>query len=112
MGLVAITARRGSTTVPTMLILGWSGAALQLGAYGALAAGRLTGRSAALYILNVIGGVGVGLNSMAQKALPSAMLNAAWVAFGMVGLARLTSAQVRGRNHPLQLRWTNQRSKP
>jgi hypothetical protein len=84
--------------VQTMLVLGWGGAALQLGAYGALAAGRLTGRSPALYILNVAGGVGVGLNSMTQKAWPSALLNAAWIALAIMGLARL--------------RWTNnQRSR-
>jgi hypothetical protein len=95
-----------------MLILGWGGAALQLSGYGALAAGRLTGRSPALYILNVIGGIGVGLNSMTQRAWPSALLNAAWIAFGVVGLTRLTSDQVRRPNRLLQVRWTNHRSRP
>lgn len=98
--------------VPTMLILGCGGAALQLGAYGALAAGRLTSRGPALYILNVLGGVGVGLNSMTQRAWPSALLNAAWIACGVVALARLTSDQVRRPHRLLHVRWTNERSRP
>ena len=56
---------------------GWIGAALILGSYLLLSAGRLEGRSPAYQWLNVAGAAGFIVNSGAHGAVPSTVLNVA-----------------------------------
>jgi hypothetical protein len=69
-------------------VVGWTGAALVLVAYGLLSSGRLTGRSAAYQLMNVIGAAGFVVNSGWNGALPSAALNVVWMGIGVVALIR------------------------
>ncbi len=67
-------------------IIGWSGAALILGSYLLLSSGRLTGQSASYQAMNVIGAAGFVLNSGYNGAIPSAVLNVAWMGIGLYAL--------------------------
>lgn len=71
-------------------IVGWTGAALILGAYGLLSAGRTTGSSAIYQGMNVVGAAGFVVNSAWHGALPSAILNVIWCAIGIAVLTRIT----------------------
>lgn len=64
-------------------IVGWLGAALILGAYRLLSAGRLHGRSAVYQWMNVVGSIGFVINSGWNGAYPSAALNVVWMGIGL-----------------------------
>ena len=72
-------------------VVGWIGAALILGAYGLLSAGRLTGQSSLYQWMNVVGAAGFTVNGWWHGALPSAALNVIWMMIGGVALWRITS---------------------
>jgi hypothetical protein len=63
-------------------VAGWTGAALILGAYALLSAGKLTGRSLTYQLMNVVGAAGFVINGWWHGALPSAALNVLWLAIG------------------------------
>ena len=67
---------------------GWLGAALILLAYGLLSSGRLDGKSAVYQWMNVVGSVGVIINSGYNGAIPSVALNVVWMVIGFVALYR------------------------
>lgn len=69
-------------------IIGWVGAALVLAAYGALSAHKLTSRSAAYQWMNIIGAIALVINTLWNRALPSAALNLVWMAIGIHALWR------------------------
>ncbi len=72
-------------------IIGWAAALLILASYLLVSTGRLDGRSPTFQWMNVVGAAGFILNSGWHGALPSAVLNIAWMAIGVVtliGLAR------------------------
>lgn len=75
-------------TVSWLDVVGWLGAALLLTAYGLTAARKLAGHSARFHVLNLVGGAGLAINSAVNHAFPSAVLNAIWIAIGVVALAR------------------------
>jgi len=70
-------------------IIGWAAALIILAAYLLVSAGRLSGQSPAFQWMNVAGAAGFIVNSGYHGALPSAVLNIAWAAIGLVTLARL-----------------------
>jgi hypothetical protein len=70
-------------------IAGWIGAALILGAYALLSAGRLTGRSLAYQVMNVVGAAGFVVNGWWHGALPSTALNVLWLMIGAVASWRI-----------------------
>jgi hypothetical protein len=70
-------------------IAGWAGAALILLAYALLSAGRLTGRSLAYQLMNVVGAAGFVINGWWHGALPSAALNVLWLLIGAVASWRI-----------------------
>lgn len=72
---------------------GWLGAAALLLAYGLVSAGRLDGRSAGFQLLNLGGAAGLLVNGAHHGAWPSAVLNAVWVAVGVVALVRLARSR-------------------
>ena len=70
-------------------VAGWTGAALILGAYALLSAGKLTGRSLAYQLMNVVGAAGFVVNGWWHGALPSAALNVLWLLIGAVASWRI-----------------------
>ena len=68
---------------------GWIGAALILGAYALLSAGRLNGRSQTYQLMNVVGAAGFVVNGWWHGALPSAALNVLWLLIGAVASWRI-----------------------
>jgi hypothetical protein len=78
-----------SLTLILIEIAGWTGAALILGAYILLSLGRLRGDSAVYQWLNVIGAAGFILNSGYHGAIPSVVINIAWIGIGLMALWRI-----------------------
>lgn len=76
--------------------MGWAGAALILGAYALLTAGRLSADSAAYQGMNVAGAAGFVVNSGWNGAIPSAALNVVWAGIGLFALIRLKRRTGRG----------------
>ena len=74
-------------------IIGWAAALLILASYLLVSLGRLSGTSAIFQWMNVVGAAGFILNSGWHGALPSAVLNIAWAAIGIVTLVRLAQAR-------------------
>ncbi len=67
-------------------IIGWAAALLILASYLLVSMGRLDGRSPVFQWMNVVGAAGFVVNSGWHGALPSAVLNIAWAAIGLVTL--------------------------
>ena len=72
-------------------VAGWIGAALILGAYALLSAGKLTGRSLSYQLMNVVGAAGFVINGWWHGAIPSAALNVLWLLIGGVASWRILS---------------------
>jgi len=67
-------------------VIGWAGAALILGAYALLSAGRLRAESISYHLMNILGAAGFVVNSGWNGALPSAALNVVWIGIGVYAL--------------------------
>lgn len=74
-------------------IVGWLAAALILGAYALLTAGKLTARSPLYQWMNVLGAAGFVVNSGINGAYPSAVLNVIWMGIGAVALWSIARAR-------------------
>jgi hypothetical protein len=70
-------------------VAGWTGAALILGAYALLSAGKVTGRSLSYQAMNVVGAAGFVINGWWHGALPSAALNVLWLLIGAIASWRI-----------------------
>jgi hypothetical protein len=70
-------------------IAGWTGAALILGAYGLISAGKMQPRSALYQWMNIVGAIALMLNSGWHGAWPSVGLNIVWLGIGVAALARI-----------------------
>ena len=70
-------------------VIGWAGALLILAAYALLTAGKLTANDPAYQWLNVVGALGILLNSGWNGAVPSAALNVVWMAIGVAALWKI-----------------------
>ena len=58
--------------------IGWAGAFLILTAYVMLTRKMLTGQSKAYHLLNLVGGVGIVIESISNATYPPAALNIIW----------------------------------
>ncbi|MBV8973976.1 MAG: hypothetical protein JOY74_02555 [Sinobacteraceae bacterium] len=67
-------------------VIGWGGAALILGAYALLSAGRVKAESITYHLMNILGAAGFVVNSGWNRALPSAAMNVVWIAIGIYAL--------------------------
>ncbi|MBA3878470.1 MULTISPECIES: CBU_0592 family membrane protein [Sphingomonas] len=76
-------------------VVGWAAALLILASYLLVSTGRLDGRSPTFQWMNVVGAAGFILNSGWHGALPSAALNIAWMAIGVVTLIGLARSRAR-----------------
>jgi hypothetical protein len=70
-------------------IVGWAAAALILGSYALLSAGKIEARSQPYQWMNVAGAIGFIINSGWNGAMPSAALNVAWLGIGLYALRQL-----------------------
>lgn len=78
-------------------IVGWAGAALILGAYALLTAGRVDGQSVIYQGMNVVGALGFIANGWWHGAMPSAVLNVIWAGIGLVALWQIQARGGRAR---------------
>jgi hypothetical protein len=70
-------------------LAGWTGAALILVAYWLISAGKMPPRSALYQWMNIVGAIGLMLNSGWNGAWPSVGLNVVWLGIGVAALARI-----------------------
>ena len=70
-------------------IAGWIAAVLILTAYALLSAGKLTGKSVAYQVMNIVGAIGFVINTGYNGAIPSAVLNIIWVGIGVWALFKI-----------------------
>jgi hypothetical protein len=70
-------------------IIGWTGAALILGAYALLSAGKLRAESVSYHLMNILGAAGFVINSGWNGALPSAVMNVVWIGIGVYALYQM-----------------------
>jgi hypothetical protein len=76
-------------------IAGWIAAVLILTAYGLLSAGKLTGKSVAYQVMNIVGAIGFVINTGYNGAYPSAVLNVIWVGIGAWALTKIRASRGR-----------------
>jgi hypothetical protein len=76
-------------------VAGWIAAVLILAAYGLLSAGKLTGKSVAYQVMNIVGAIGFVINTGYNGAYPSAVLNVIWVGIGAWALAKIRASRGR-----------------
>ena len=69
-----------------VVIVGWTGAVVVLAAYALLSAAILDGRSRLYHALNIVGGVGIAINSAWNGAIPSVVVNVIWAGFAIYGI--------------------------
>jgi hypothetical protein len=69
-------------------IAGWCGAALILGSYALVSSGKLQPRSALYQWMNLVGAVGLIINSGWNSAWPSAGLNIVWLGIAVAAMRR------------------------
>ena len=69
-------------------IAGWSGTVLVLGSYALISSGKLQPRSALYQGMNVVGAIGLAVNSGWNSAWPSAGLNVVWLGIAIFAMRR------------------------
>lgn len=69
-------------------MVGWSGTALVVAAYLLLTKRALKSDSSSYQLLNLIGAIGIGFNSLVNHAYPSVGINIAWSLIAVYGLAK------------------------
>ena len=77
-------------------VIGWAAAALILGAYALLSAGRLRAESLTYQLVNILGAAGFIVNSGWNGALPSAAMNVIWMGIGVYSLRQRRRVQIKG----------------
>ncbi len=65
---------------------------LLLVAFSALSFGYLTADQISYQLLQIVGAGGLALDSFASRALPAALMNAAWIAISVTALTRILVA--------------------
>ena len=69
-------------------IAGWTGTVLVLGSYALISSGKLQPRSALYQGMNLVGAIGLAINSGWNGAWPSAGLNVVWLGIAVVAMRR------------------------
>jgi hypothetical protein len=78
-------------------IVGWTATVLILGAYGLNSSGKVQARSSLYQWMNIVGALGLIINSGWNGAWPSVGLNVVWFAISLYALRRNRSARaIRG----------------
>jgi len=69
-------------------IAGWTGTVLVLGSYALISSCKLQPRSALYQGMNLVGAIGLAINSGWNGAWPSAGLNVVWLGIALVAMRR------------------------
>ena len=69
-------------------IIGWIGAIMILLAYFLLTQKKLTGESRTYHLINLLGGLAVGINALVNVAYPSVALNMIWSLIAIYGIVK------------------------
>ena len=69
-------------------VAGWSGALLLLFAYYLVSMKKVAGSSIWYQLLNIVGSILVGANSLYYRALPSFSMNVIWIVIALAAIAR------------------------
>jgi hypothetical protein len=78
-------------------VIGWIGAALILGSYALISAGKVRAESLTYQLMNVLGAAGFVVNSGWNGALPSAAMNVIWMGIGLYALRQRRRLQLKAR---------------
>ena len=78
-------------------VIGWSGAAMILGAYALLSTGKLRAESLTYHLMNILGAAAFVVNSGWNGALPSAAMNVIWMGIGIYALRQHRRLQIKTR---------------
>jgi hypothetical protein len=78
-------------------VIGWIGAALILGSYALISAGKVRAESLTYQLMNVLGAAGFVVNSGWNGALPSAAMNVIWIGIGLYALRQRRRLQLKAR---------------
>jgi hypothetical protein len=70
-------------------IIGWIGALLVLLAYALVSTNRVRAQSAVYQWLNMVGALGLVVNSGWNGAIPSAVVNLVWIGIGVYSLRQV-----------------------
>ena len=70
-------------------IAGWTGSLCLLAAYFWTSQREGASDQAGFHLLNIAGGIGLGINTHLAGALPPTILNAVWVCVGFLALRRI-----------------------
>lgn len=73
--------------------IGWLGAALVLSAYFLVSTRRLNGDSTPFQWLNLVGGIGLLVNTLYYRAFPSSVVNLVWILIAVATILRGTQAR-------------------
>ena len=76
-------------------VIGWAAAALILGAYALLSAGKVRAESLTYQMMNILGAAGFIVNSGWNGALPSAAMNVVWMGIGFYALRQRRRPQMK-----------------
>ena len=67
-------------------IVGWTGAASLLMAYFLLSRGTLTAEMRTYHLLNLVGGIGLGINTYVNASYPATLVNILWTTVAIYSL--------------------------
>lgn len=73
-------------------IVGWIGSAAVVSAYALISLNKLNSRSRVYQVLNLVGSVGLVVNTAYYRAYPSTFVNIVWLVIAAFALVRIVSA--------------------
>jgi len=74
-------------------IVGWIGSAAVVAAYGLISMKKIQPTSSVYQMLNLVGSVGLILNTGYNRAYPSTFVNAVWSVIAVFALVRIFSTR-------------------
>jgi hypothetical protein len=74
-------------------VIGWIGAGGVLAAYALVSTGRIAAASYTYQALNLVGAVGLAINTFYYMSYPSTALNVTWALIAVYAIAKLVSAR-------------------
>jgi drug/metabolite transporter (DMT)-like permease len=80
-------------------IVGWIGSAAVVCAYALISLDKLNSRSRVYQVLNLVGSLGLVVNTAYYRAYPSTFVNIVWLVIAGLALVRIASA-VRSTENP------------
>ena len=70
-------------------VIGWIGAASLLLAYFLLSRGTLNAEMRSYHLMNLVGGVGLGINTYVNQSYPATLVNILWTIVAIYSLVKL-----------------------